>query len=543
MSVLLSPHHGFPSARDSTAKQPTLQRNIQQEADHIERAAVHHVLGKIGNDLRRVRSEVLVDLAGTGGNEGGDDLRHVARFSIPHHVEERLRLLERLVVDEAEERLNDLFRLEQIHQRVLGQIAQTLGSLVRSLVAVKVVRILSLLLHDVDQLLRDFGLLQVRDQRVVQSVHFLNELLVAEDFAEGHILAIQKVVDRAMRSHSTQRITLHHPGTHRNPKLTCLVLQSVSTQAEIQFHILPLFTSQGFLIHSPCARTVVVDSHDPFSFLKETEQHIATEQNLVRHLTKLVELTFQVIEGIRIHANLSKLVPHEEDGADHHSSEDDSQRNDERIGTQQALVVELLAIRARVLGAAVAASRSGDLVVAAHAVHTADVVVDTRTAYSSCALSFPTGRASVDGAEGHSVVAAVVDRVDGDRVGEGVHGISAAELEGEGSLLPLAVGAAHAGGAAVVSLQQLEAHTHGGILSVVEGNGGVLRVGEIEGESVAGRVRRTVLLNQEDGRRLIGHHGLSVHDLVSGGLALLSALHIERNIERIAAEVVNDAKE
>ena len=125
-----------------------------------------------------------------------------------------------------------------------------------------------------------------------------------------------------------------------------------------------------------------VDSHDPFSFLKETAQHIATEQNLVRHLTKLVELTFQVIEGIRIHANLSKLVPHEEDGADHHSSEDHSQHNDESIGTQQALVVELLAIRARVLGTAIAASRSGDLVVAAHAVHTADVVVDTRTAYS-----------------------------------------------------------------------------------------------------------------------------------------------------------------
>lgn len=149
----------------------------------------------------------------------------------------------------------------------------------------------------------------------------------------------------------------------------------------------------------------------------------------------------------------------------------------------------------------------------------------------------------MDGAEGHSVVAAVVDRVDGDRVGEGVHGISAAELEGEGSLSPLAVGAAHAGGAAVVSLQQLEAHAHGGILSVVEGNGGVLRVGEIESESIAGRVRRTVLLNQEDGRRLIGHHGLSILDLVSGGLTLLSALHIERNIERIAAEVVNDAME
>lgn len=148
----------------------------------------------------------------------------------------------------------------------------------------------------------------------------------------------------------------------------------------------------------------------------------------------------------------------------------------------------------------------------------------------------------MDSAVGDEVVAAIVGRVHRGLFGNAVDSISTTKIEGEGHLLVLRVTARSRVGAAVVTLHQLQTHTHSGILLIVERDGGVLRIGEIQSHSVAAGVLALRLMKHIDGRRLFRKDGLSVHNLVTSGLALVTSVHILRDGQRIAAEVVNDAR-
>ena len=102
---------------------------------------------------------------------------------------------------------------------------------------------------------------------------------------------------------------------------------------------------------------------------------------LIGHLAKLVELVLKTLERIGIYINLTQLVPHEENRADRHQSQDHGDRDHQGVHTQQTFVLEGGAVGAGVLRRAEAARGLEAGVVAAHSVPTADVVLDDRAIY------------------------------------------------------------------------------------------------------------------------------------------------------------------
>ena len=118
------------------------------------------------------------------------------------------------------------------------------------------------------------------------------------------------------------------------------------------------------------------------SFSNKQENEIAiSDKRLISHLSKLIELILQVLESIRVHIDLSQLIPDEEDRANGDQGDDDRQHDDQSVHTEETLVLEGRAVCSTVLRSAEAASGLDAGVVAAHAVGAAHVALDHRAVY------------------------------------------------------------------------------------------------------------------------------------------------------------------
>lgn len=139
-----------------------------------------------------------------------------------------LRFLHNLSIHQFEQCINNRLILKQFSNTSLREAAKTFSSLVRSLIAIKIITVFILLFNNTmikntyrilpNKRLSNFRFLQVIKNVLVQSIDFLDKIFCLKNIFQIHLITTQNVINSSKCYTPYSFKTLHHLQKLHYPK-------------------------------------------------------------------------------------------------------------------------------------------------------------------------------------------------------------------------------------------------------------------------------------------------------------------------------------